>query len=274
MRVWIALRTVPACDPRTPKLASAPTIFAVSSIVSPVSAASGATYLNASPRSSSVCAEPLAVAVRTSTTRVISDASSRNARNAFDAISVAGPISVPVARARSMTPAIDASISSDLKPARPSEIMPCAASAAVHDVVRPSSFACSVSFSNCAPVAPVTACTSRIWSSNSANVFVASATGVAIANALIIADLAPDDQALSRCCACVKSRLSLSIDAPSSTYARPALIPCAVAMYYPSFIFASCALTKSSNDLRGVRSIMKGLKSFALFGCPDAICVL
>ena len=71
-------------------------------------------------------------------------------------MSVAAPISVPVARARFMTAPIDALISSDLKPARPRLTIPSATCAAVQLVVLPSSFAVSVSVSNCAPVEPVT----------------------------------------------------------------------------------------------------------------------
>lgn len=151
------LNAVPARLPLIPKFASVPRIFAESSIESPASAAIGATNLNASPRSSSVCDELFAVAVSTSQTRSVSDASKSNARNAFPAISVASGISVCVDRERFITESIAASICGALNPARPSSAIAFATSAAVKLVVRPSSLARSVNIANSSPVEPLTA---------------------------------------------------------------------------------------------------------------------
>ena len=114
-----------------PMFASTPSALAVDSSDSPASAATGATYFIDSPRSSSVCAELLAVAVSTSATRPVSLASSPNARSVAPAISAACARSVPVARASASIIGVAAAISSVEKPARASESIPPPTSDAV-----------------------------------------------------------------------------------------------------------------------------------------------
>jgi len=219
---------VPAIEPLMPKLASAPSVLAVSSRVSPYSAATGAVYFIASPRSVSVWAELLAVAVITSATRPIWSASRENERSVPAAMFDASASSVPVARARSSTPAMAASICLGEKPARPSSSMPAATWAAENDVVRPSILAFSVSRSNSLPVAPITACTARIWSSKPAKTFVASANGAAavIPNVSIRRPMFLSFSPNARTFASARRnpRTSRVSSANSSTNARPARI--------------------------------------------------
>ena len=228
-----------------PKLAIDASKTAVSSRFKLAFWAIGAAYFIASPKSSNVCAELFAAAVITSQTRPICDASSPNCRRVFPAISVAVGISVPVARAKSITPAILSFISVAEKPARPNAAIPEPTSLAVQLVVRPSFLACSVNSSNALPVAPLTACVSRIWSSKSANVLTASASGVASVAAPKTVD-APNAPALElkerkRLSAERNALLKLESFTPNSTKARPALIPAAVAIYRPVVLLRKSA---------------------------------
>jgi len=127
----------------------------------------GAVYFMDSPRSDSVWAEALAVDVRTSATRVISEASRPKARSVAAAMLVDSARSVPVARDRFMTEAMEASISLAANPARPSSNIAEPTCAAVNEVVRPRNLAFSVRRSNSSPVAPVTALTDSMTSSKS-----------------------------------------------------------------------------------------------------------
>ncbi|OQB77085.1 MAG: hypothetical protein BWX88_05294 [Planctomycetes bacterium ADurb.Bin126] len=84
-RSMICRRVVPAIEPLMPMLARTPRAWLVDWMVSPASAATGATYDIASARSVSVWADPLAVAVSTSATITVSPAFRPKARTALAA---------------------------------------------------------------------------------------------------------------------------------------------------------------------------------------------
>ena len=100
-------------------------------MLSPAAAACGPAIFSPSARSVSVCADPLAVAVRMSATFAIFDDSIPNTLMLLAAISAASFRSVPVARARFSTAGIAASISFGLNPIRPRAVIPSATCRAV-----------------------------------------------------------------------------------------------------------------------------------------------
>ena len=166
-------RAVPAKLPRIPIFAKTPNAPETFTMLSLAAAACGPAIFNPSARSVSVCAEPLAVAVRMSATSVIREDSIPNTRILFAAISAASPRSVPVARERFNTAGIAFSISFGLNPIRPRAVIASATCFAVKDVSRPSFSATAVRDWNSFSVAPVTPLTRRISSSKPAKVFVA-----------------------------------------------------------------------------------------------------
>ena len=217
-----ALRSaVPASEPLTPMFAITPRAAQSSSMDSPADAACGPDILRPSKRSVKVCAEPFAVAVRMSATFDIFPASSPKMRIEFAAMSAASGRSVPVARLKSKTDEIEASISVLSNPIRPSATIASATCCAMKDVSRPSLCAVLVRLSNASPVEFVTACTSRILSSNPANDFSAAAKGSVKAPPSAIM-LRPSDwhdfpNAESCACAAERFRLSCEVSAVTST---------------------------------------------------------
>ena len=215
-----ALRSaVPAREPLMPMLAITPRAAHVSSMDSPQDAACGAAILRPSKRSVRVCADPFAVAVRTSETCDILPASNPKMRSELAAMSADSARSVPVARERFRTLSIAETISEGLKPIRPRPIIASATCWAVNDVSRPRRCAVLVSWSNCSPVENVTAWTSRILSSNPAKDRSARMNGSESAPPKAIMSRPSPWQAFpkSRSCDCAALRLARSFEVSAVT---------------------------------------------------------
>ena len=172
---------VPASLPWMPTLPRAPRRATVSSNDIPRLLATGPAYFRDSPRPSTVLNVLLAALVNTSAARAASPAPMPNCRSVAAMIPEASVASVPVARARSKTAPVIRSISSGLKPARPSSVIRLATWTAVNDVVAPSSRALSLRDWRAAPLAPETAAVARMASSNVANCLAARPSGAAMA---------------------------------------------------------------------------------------------
>ena len=175
--------------------------------------------MSPSKRSVRVCADPFAVAVRTSATADILSASIPKIRSEFAAMSADSARSVPVARERLRTCSIAEVISEGSNPIRPRPIIASATCWAVNEVSRPRRCAVLVRLSNCSPVAVVTACTSRILSSKPAKDLSARANGRESAPPNAIMSRPSPWQVLPKCwsCACAASRFRFNLDVSAVT---------------------------------------------------------